>query len=371
MRSPEEFLNPKIAKFTPYSLNSEIDLSEIKIRLDANESFADLPNFLTEKINECLKNIDFNRYPDPSAVALTQKFAQYLKISENVSLDIDNIAVGNGSDDLLNIIVNLLLSKGDKILIFEPDFSMYAFYGDIIEANVIRAQKRAADLKIDWNEACDLLKLGDIKLAIFSNPCNPTGQLEDKENVRNFIELAQDNGTVVVLDEVYMSFCEGRESFLTNSEFLKYPNVFIIKSLSKSIGLASIRVGFALSNPTLINAVKTVKSPFNVNAVSQKIAETVLSYPEYLEERLQILKNNKCDFQSELNKIFADREEYELHPTETNFILIESQKSDEIFAHLIENKILVRNLRKYLRITSGSAEENAEVAACLAKYVNQ
>jgi len=134
-------INNKINKFEPYSLNSEIDLNKIEIRLDANESFANLPDYISEALIKNIKAINFNRYPDPSALDLTKKYAEYLKISENVDINIKNIAVGNGSDELLNIIINSFLSKGDKILTFTPDFSMYAFYGDIIEADVIKIKK--------------------------------------------------------------------------------------------------------------------------------------------------------------------------------------------------------------------------------------
>jgi histidinol-phosphate aminotransferase len=364
--NPEKFLNKKIKKFTPYSLNGKIDLNNIKIKLDANESFFNLPDFISDEVQDNLKNIDFNRYPDPAASALIKKFAEYLNASENINLGENNIAAGNGSDELLNILINFFISKDEKILVFEPDFNMYAFYGKIIEANIIRAQKK--DLKIDWDEAADLIKRENIKLAVFSNPCNPTGQLEAKKDITKFIELARDTGTVVILDEVYMSFCEGRESFIR--EFLEYPNLIIIKSLSKSIGLASLRVGFALSNETFINAVKTVKSPFNLNAVSQRIAETILNYPEYLAQNLQTLKKNKKELQENIIKLIESNADYKVHETETNFILIESAKSREIFNYLLENKILVRNLNnKYLRITSGSAEENQELLKYLRKGV--
>lgn len=367
MCEPEKYLNKKIKKFTPYSLNGEIDLNHIKIRLDANESFFNLPDFLLKEVQENIKNINFNRYPDPAAFVLTNKFADYLKTSENINLNINNIAAGNGSDELLNIIINLFLSKDEKILVFEPDFSMYAFYGEIIEANILRMEKK--DLKIDWHEAADLVRRENIKLAVFSNPCNPTGQLENKKDIQKFIELAQETGTVVILDEVYMSFCNGRESFI--HDFLNYPNLIIIKSLSKSIGLASLRVGFALSNETFINAVKTLKSPFNVNAVSQKIAEIILNYPEYLGQNLQLLKKNKKDLQENIIRIFKKKQDYKVYKTETNFILIETKKSGEIFDFLLENKILVRNFHdKYLRITSGNTEENAELCSALCKFIN-
>ncbi|MCL2099320.1 MAG: histidinol-phosphate aminotransferase family protein [Oscillospiraceae bacterium] len=353
---PKDFLNPKIKKLPPYSLNSEVDLSNIKIKLDANESFLELPGHIQSEALAGLHEIKFNRYPDPSAASLIKKFADYLNARENTGLTPDNIAAGNGTDELLNIIINAFVSKNDKMLVFEPDFSMYAFYGQIIEAGILRLQKK--DLKINWSEAADVLKRENIKLALFSNPCNPTGQLENKADIIKFINLARECGAVVVLDEVYMSFCGGRNSLL--HEFLEYPNLIIMKSLSKSIGLAALRVGFALSNADFINAVKTIKSPFNLNAVSQKLAETVLGYPDYLEENLKTITQNKKELQEELSKIFT------VHPTETNFVLAESAHSGEIFEYLLKNGILVRKLsEKYLRITSGSAEENKELLKCL------
>jgi len=163
-----------------------------------------------------------------------------------------------------------------------------------------------------------------------------------------------------------MSFFGGGETFFC--EVLDYPNLIIIKSLSKSIGLASLRVGFALSNPVFINAIKTIKSPFNLNSVSQKTAEIILGYPEELAQNLQILKQNKKDLQANLIGLLAGKLDYKIHETETNFILIESKKSSEIFNSLLENKILVRNLNnKYLRITSGSAEDNKKLLECLRK----
>jgi len=385
MIKPEDFITPKIKKITPYSysVNGEIDLSQIEIRIDANESFSNLPDYIVKDIQEKIKTIDFNRYPDPSAADLTKKYAEYLKIAESADVNIKNIAVGNGSDELLNIIINSFLSKGDKILTFTPDFSMYAFYGDIIEADVIRVKKSGEDnFAIDFDEIADRVNKENIKLVIFSNPCNPTGQLESKEVLKRFIRSVN---AVVVVDEVYMSFADCRggvfppedkkiskenQSFLY--DFLEYPNLIIMKSLSKAIGLAAIRVGFALSNEVFINMLKTVKSPFNVGAVSQKIAGTVLSYPGYLIEKLRNIKENKKFLQTAVENLIAEKskkEEYKLYHTETNFILIESVKSKEIFDFLLANKILIRNIgNNFLRITTGSTDENKRLIECLNKY---
>jgi|GEM_PF-37630 len=366
--APEDYINPKIKKFEPYSLNGEIDLNKIEIRLDANESFANLPDYIIEDIQKNISKINFNRYPDPYALNLIKKYAEYLKASENIDINIKNIAAGNGSDELLNIIINSFLSKGDKILTFTPDFSMYAFYGDIIQAGVIKIQKNGVDnFAIDFDKIAEKVNSENIKLVVFSNPCNPTGQLESKETLEKFIKNVN---CVVILDEVYMSFADNKQNQSFIYDFLEYPNLIIMKSLSKSIGLASIRVGFALSNEIFINLIKTIKSPFNVNAISQKIAETVLDYPDYLADKLKSIKENKKNLQIDIKNLFADKKDYKIYGTETNFILIETEKTKEIFDFLLANKILVRNLgNKFLRITAGSVEENDKLIKCLNKFL--
>ena len=369
--TPENYLNPKINKFEPYSLNS--DITDFEIRLDANESFSNLPDYIVGDIHENIKKINFNRYPDPFAADLIKKYSGYIKISENIDVDVKNIAVGNGSDELLSILINSFLSKGDKILTFTPDFSMYAFYGDIIEANVIKVQKSGADnFKIDFDEIAERINNENIKLVVFSNPCNPTGQLIQKNILEKFIKSVN---IPVILDEVYMSFAgenaddKKNKSFIY--DFLEYQNLIVLKSLSKSIGLASIRIGFALSNEIFINMIKTVKSPFNVNSVSQKIAETVLNYPDYLNQRLKEIKENKKNLQNNINNLFADKKDFKVFDTETNFILIETNRAKEIFDFLLQNKILVRNIgNKYLRITTGNCEENKKLTECIENYFN-
>ena len=375
-KTPEDYLNPKINKVEAYSPNSETDtaqieqIEQIEIRLDANESFANLPDYIIKDIQKNIENIDFNRYPDPYATNLIKKYAAYLKISENADIDIENIAAGNGSDELLSIIINAFLSKGDKILTFTPDFSMYAFYGDTAEAEVIKIQKSGDNnFAIDFDAIAEKINKENIKIAVFSNPCNPTGQLESKEVLKKFIKSAD---CVVVLDEVYMTFADGKQNQSFLYDFLEYPNLIVIKSLSKAVGLAAVRVGFALSNETFINMIKTLKSPYNLNAVSQKIAETVINYHEYLDEKLRNIKENKEFLQTNIKNLTENKKNIKIYNTETNFILIETDKINEaqkIFGFLLANKIRVRNLGKgFLRITTGSREENERLIEVFRKY---
>jgi len=362
-------LNDKIKKFTPYSPAGEIDLSKIEIRLDANESFANLPDYITEDISNNIKKTEFNRYPDPVAAALTRKYSEYLKTSEGADVNAENIAVGTGADELLSITINAFLSKGDKLLTFTPDFSMYAFYGEVIEADVIKVKKDGENnFAIDFEAMAEKIKRENVKLAVFSNPCNPTGRLESKEALIKFLRAVN---IPVIVDEVYMSFAGDKKNQSFLYDFSEYPNLIIMKSLSKAVGLAAARVGFAISNEVFINTIKTIKSPFNVNAVSQKIAEIVLGYPDYLAERLAAIKENKKNLQTAVKMLLAGKKDYKVYDTETNFLLVETDRANEIFNFLLEHKILIRNVEnRFLRITSGSAEENGKLVGRLGEFLN-
>ena len=354
-KSPQDYLNEKIKKFKPYSLNN--DITNFKIRLDANESFINLPEFIVREIKCAVDDIDFNRYPDFLASDLIKKYSRTIGVDEKY------IVAGNGSDEIINIIINSFLSKGDKILTFTPDFSMYAFYSDIIEAQIIKIEKKSdEDFAIDFDKVSEIIKERDIKVVIFSNPCNPTGKMTDKVILEKFVREVD---ALVVIDEVYMTFCDDEKNQSFIGDFLDYPNLIILKSLSKAFGLASIRTGFAVANEVFINTLRTAKSPFNLNAVSQKIAEIVLSNVDYINGNIKLIKENKTELECEFRRL-AELYGWKLHETQTNFILLETDRAGEIFEHLLSEGILVRQLdARLLRITTGSKEENKELLAAL------
>jgi histidinol-phosphate aminotransferase len=302
--------------------------------------------------------MDFNRYPDFLASDLIKKYA------ETIGADGKYIVAGNGADELINLIINSFLSKGDKILTFTPDFSMYSFYSEIIEAQVIKIEKKSGeDFRIDFDRASEIINEQRIKMVIFSNPCNPTGKLTDKSVLAKFV---RNTDALVVIDEVYMTFCSDSENQSFIHDFTNYPNLIILKSLSKAFGLASVRVGFAISNEVFINVLRTAKSPFNVSAVSQKIAETVLAHTDCINERAELIKENKAELERELLRLSAESGKYKLHETQTNFVLLETDKAEEIFGRLLKSGILIRQLNdRFLRISTGSKEENKELLSVL------
>lgn len=340
-------LNKKLRDLTPYSPIS----GEYKIRLDANESYFNASNELLEKIKSNISDLDFNRYPDPYATGVCKLFADFYGISDR------NVTAGNGSDELINIIVGSFLEYGDKILTFDFDFSMYAFYGELLE-HPVEVIEKDENLKIDIDKAISFTRENDIKMVMFSNPCNPTSVGMDKADV---IKLIESVDALIILDEAYMDFY-GQSLIKTVCE---YDNVIMLKTASKAIGMASIRLGFAIANDTLTDALRAAKSPYNVNSVTQMIGEAVYSNPQLLIDNTKAIIDSKNYLYNEIVKLNTDVFE-KIYNSDTNFVFIKTKYAVQIYKKLLEKSIAIRFMKgSYLRITAGSAQENKELISAL------
>lgn len=336
-------LNKKLSSLKPYD---PIE-GEYKIRLDANESFFNLNQVFSEKISREISKIDLNRYPDPYATDAVKAFADFYGI------DSKYVTAGNGSDELISIITSCFLETGDKILTLSPDFSMYAFYGALYELQVETMQKED-DLSINVDKVIDFCKENKIKALIFSNPCNPTSLGIKREEV---LRLVSNVSALVILDEAYMDFWT--ESILDKAG--EFDNLIILKTCSKAIGLASIRMGFAVAGETISKALKAAKSPYNTDSVSQAICKCVLDEKDFLKNQFsEIIKNRDELYLSILNLSSKYQIIEKVYETKTNFVFLKTSKSAEIFSQLLENSISIRKIGEHLRITAGSKEENAE-----------
>ena len=340
-----DYLSDKIRKLNEYTPNE----LEYRVRLDANESPFKPSDAMTERFCEAIKSADMNRYPDPYAKELISKY------SAVYGLDPKNVVAGNGSDELISIICNSFLSKGDKILCLFPDFSMYAFYSELIEAEII-AYDKPDTYQIDFNELKDIIKREKINLVMLSNPCNPTGVAYDRETILDFV---RDIDCLAVIDEAYMEYCTRDCSVL--SEYKTYPNLIVLKTLSK-IGFAGLRLGFAAVCDTLITGIRKVKSPYNVNMISQMIASAMLDGYDEIKNNIEtIVKNREVLYN---NLVSLKNETYSLQRPDGNFVSLvfnDSAKAERIYRGLLENGISIRYMKPYrLRITVGTADENNE-----------
>lgn len=341
-------LNSKLSKLVPYEPITET----YKIRLDANESFMNLNDEIKSEISYALSKTDFNRYPDPYATETVKAFADFFGISS------DYVTAGNGSDELISIISSCFLEKGNKIVTLKPDFSMYAFYGSLYENDVLVYDKNE-DLSIDINELMNFVNDNQAKAVVFSNPCNPTSIGIMKEDVK---KLIKGTNALVILDEAYMDFWD--QSIL--NEVQNYDNLIILKTCSKAIGMASIRLGFAVAGEKITKALRAAKSPYNCDTVSQTIGKIVLSKKDFLLDNLKHIIESRDYLYSEIIKL---SEEYStlgyVYPTVTNFVFIKSQNGKFIFDELLKRSIAIRYMGEYIRITAGSMEENVELLLAL------
>ncbi|MCI8497272.1 MAG: histidinol-phosphate aminotransferase family protein [Clostridiales bacterium] len=345
-------LNRKIRDLTPYQPVT----GEFRIRLDANESFLTPLAPLLDEIAAAAREAMFNRYPDPAAAEVCRLFAQYHGI------DPAHVTAGNGSDELLMLLTEAFLQKGEKLLTVTPDFSMYAFYGFLSENPVVELQKDDT-LQISVDEVLDTIRREQVRMMIFSNPCNPTGQGLCREEVRRLITGADEYGCLIVLDEAYMDFWD--QSLI--KEAADYENVILLRTCSKAFGMAALRLGFAVANPRLTNALRAVKSPYNVNSLTQAVGAVMLSHPDYLRECVQMILRSRDSLYEQLCSLQLP--DAVLYKPCTNFVFFKSQRTDELFEGLRQAGISVRKMGRYLRITAGTEEENREVVSVIGQMM--
>ncbi len=347
----ENLFAKKLAGLTPYAVDTE----RYALRLDANESCFSLPEELTDSLAETLRRVDFNRYPDPSASALCGAFAAYYGIRK------ENVCAGNGSDEILSILMNGFVDKGEAVMTLSPDFSMYAFYALLAELRVVDCPKRA-DLQIDFAAAEEKIRTQGVKLCVFSNPCNPTGRIESKADIVRLATACPD--TLFVADEAYMDFAgERRESESFLRDVTDYANIIVLKTLSKALGSAALRLGFVVADERFCRMFAAVKSPYNVNSVSQAFGTAVLQRPGLLRERTAYITRAAISLRTAL----IDAGVAEMPPLFTNFVYYRSPKARETYEYLKQNGVLVRffESQSALRITTGTLSQNETLISLL------
>ena len=314
------------------------------VRLDANESFLSLPNDILTAARSAIDSIEFNRYPDPAAGKLCRAFAAYYNVNA------EHVVAANGSDELISVIFSSFLMRGEAFATLEPDFSMYAQGGYLAEARHVAIKKPGWSIDVD--QVIETCNKENVRLLVFSNPCNPTSLVLGREQVRRLVRGV--NG-LVVLDEAYMDFSS--QSLLGEEE--GFDNLIILRTCSKAMGMAALRLGFAIARPELANALRAAKSPYNVNSLSQALGTAVLSRPELLREALGHIITSRKALLGGLAEIGAECPgRFILLPGETNFAALEMDGAQETQQKLLERGVAVRYTGGLLRVTCGAPDEN-------------
>ncbi|GAA0078355.1 histidinol-phosphate transaminase [Clostridium sp. CTA-5] len=321
-----------------------------QIRLNSNESYIDIDNNIMLEMKSNLSNIDLHRYPENNMLEIRNLYAKYS------GAQAENIIVGNGSDEMLQLIISSLMGNGKKMLTMDPDFIMYDFYVSLFGGE-IKKYKANHISEFDLDEFIDFGKKHNVDLIMFSNPNNPTGLTLSVKEIVRLLETFQDK--IIVVDEAYYEFYG--ESMIDYIN--EYKNLIVTRTLSKAWGLAALRVGFLISNKSILECLSDKKIPYTVNSYSQAMALIALKYPERVMKNVaQIIKQREILFK-ELKSIEKNASmDIKFYPSKGNFIMGSTSNKKALLDGLNDKGILIRSFQNdTFRITVGSPLENKKV----------
>lgn len=349
--TPENLIREDILKLSAYHVAGAAGM----VKLDAMENPYRLPEVARIELARALVEAPINRYPDPAAPELKAMLRQVMKIPAGAAL-----MLGNGSDELIQIITHALGRPGASILAPEPTFAMYRMNAQIAH---IRFEGAALNADFTLDTPRLLARIDALKPALIwlAYPNNPTGNCYPDADVEAILRAAPG---LVVLDEAYNIFA-GR-TFLHRLD--EFPNLIVMRTVSK-IGLAGIRLGYAAADPRWIEQFDKVRPPYNVSVLTQVAGEVALRYAEEFDSQAERIKAERTRMIERLTAIPG----VQTFPTEANFVLVRVPDAPKLDAHLRQSRILIRNfhgghplLNHCLRVTVGTPEENERLLAALA-----
>ena len=343
----QELIRTNVKNMKPYSSARDEfeDFKKKMIFLDANENPFDN---------------GINRYPDPLQKDLKLKIAQIKDVNAN------QILLGNGSDEVLDLLFRAFCEPNiDNVITLPPTYGMYEVLANL---NAIENREVILDANFQPNlEGIYNAISSNTKIIFLCSPNNPTGNSFTKESI---IHLLENFKGIVLLDEAYIDFSE-KESWLKELE--NYPNLVIIQTLSKAFGMAGLRLGVLYASLEIISILNKIKPPYNINILTQSKALSELFLFNDIESKTHYLQEEKDN----LSKVLLDINFIEkVYPSDANFILVKVDNATKRYSQLLDNGIVIRNrsnqplLENCLRITVGTKGENTTLITTLKNLEN-
>lgn len=311
-------------------------------------------------LKKILNTIAINHYPDSKTTELRQHLSEKLEVTP------DNILVGNGAMELIRLIALTYFRHGDSVLILEPTFGEYKVACQIVGANVFKQWVGANNSFIPRiEETVSLIKQHCPRGIFICNPNNPTGKYLSKSEIEMILEACVDS--LLILDEAYIAFVDKSWSSI---DLISRGNVIIVRSMTKDYALAGLRLGYAITNKEIIDTLRRVCPPWNVNAVAQKAGIIALEDVDYLERCKQKIREAKQFLTTELCQLG-----FTLVSSNTNFFLVMVDDAKSFRAALLKRGILVRDctsfgLPGHIRIAPGTMPECQKLVAAI-KEISQ
>ncbi|MFG3321822.1 histidinol-phosphate transaminase [Streptomyces sp. NPDC048171] len=328
---------------------------DVPVRLNTNENPYPLPEALVERITERVREAarDLNRYPDRDAVELRTGLAEYLTKTSGHPLDTGNVWAANGSNEVIQQLLQTFGGPGRTAIGFEPSYSMHGLIARGTGTGWISGP-RHDDFTIDVPAAERALAEHRPDVVFITTPNNPTGNAVPAETVLALYEAAQAaKDSMVVVDEAYIEFSHGASLLpLLDGR----PRLVISRTMSKAFGAAGLRLGYLAAHPAVVDAVQLVRLPYHLSAVTQATALAALEHTDTLLKYVEQLKTERDRLVAELRAVG-----YEVTESDANFVQFgRFADSHEAWRKILDRGVLVRDngVPGWLRVTAGTPEEN-------------
>jgi histidinol-phosphate aminotransferase len=324
------------------------------IKLDAMENPYLVPPALRGEIAEAVAAAAINRYPDPAAASLKEKIRAAIGLPKGMEL-----LLGNGSDELIQLLALALNKPGATLLSVEPSFVMYKMIAIFTGMRYVGVPL-AADFSLDLPATLAAIRREQPALVFLAYPNNPTGNLFSAEAVAQIIAASPG---LVVVDEAYYAFAS--DSLIPH--LARYPNLLVMRTFSK-LGMAGLRLGFLVGSAAWLGQLEKLRLPYNVGVLPQLVAEKLLVHHEVLLQQAEQIKRDRAKLYQQLNEIAAVK----VYTSEANFLLFRVANAAAIFNGLKQRGVLIKNLngghpmlKDCLRVTVGTPDENERFMAAL------
>jgi len=360
-----QLANPGVQKLRPYQagkpadeLERELGITDI-VKLASNENPLGLSPAVKKALQEGLD--DLTLYPDANGYYLKKALA------DKYSVALNQITLGNGSNDLLELIARAFVTAEHEVIFAEHAFVVYPLVTQAIGATAVAVPAKDYGHDLDAMAAAITAKT---KLIFIANPNNPTGTFLEQDELHAFLAKVPSD-VLVVLDEAYFEYASEARRGNAIAWIAEFPNLIVSRTFSKAYGLAGLRVGYAISHPDIADILNRVRPPFNCNALALKAAEAVLGDHDYIAKSVQVNNAGMADLTA-----FFTQHQLAFIPSMGNFITVDVAKSgDDVFQALLQQGVIVRPITGYglpthLRVSIGTHSENQRFKAALSNVLN-
>jgi len=366
----ESLVNPHVLQITPYKpgkpvedIQREFHLARV-VKLASNENMLPIPEHVRQAIIDEISQV--HCYPDSDNYYLRRRIAEYNGI------DMDNVIVGAGSVEIIQLLIRTFLKPGEKVLTSEKTFSLYK-----IATTEIAGTAAFIEAPMDQELRFDLEAIAaragaNAKIIFITNPNNPTGTFLHGAAVRSFIDRVPAD-RLIVLDNAYQEYIDDPDDYVTGlDEIRRRKNVVVLRTFSKVYGLAGLRVGYALAHPEVIAILNRVKPPFNVTRIGQRAALAALENDDYKNLSVRMNRANKA-------RLFAQLQDLRLRviPSQANFLLFfPGVDVAGLNQRLLRQGVIIRPMAGFgipdaMRVTVGLEEENDFFIAKLSQALKE